>query len=113
MYPDDVEVLERLGGFDSPDATFQSMSMTALASRIDNVLHINSEQDELFLHVPKMSGRSSLMALDHFARSTHSGVGPPTSGKLMRGGVVKLALSVCPLYTSSGSVSVALKANYR
>lgn len=76
---------------------FQTMTMTALASRIDTLLQLNSEEDELFTHVPKMSGHKLITALDHFTRSTHGSIGPPTSGKLMRGGVMELALSVCLL----------------
>lgn len=79
----------------SPDPIFHSMTMEALASRVDNLLNLNSDQDELFSNVPKMAGRKVIAALDHFTRSTYYSVGTPTGGKLMREGVMELALSVC------------------
>jgi hypothetical protein len=67
------------------------MTMSAIARRVDNLL-LDSEQDEF--RCAKISGDKVLVALDHFTRSTHYGIGPPTSGKLMRGGVMELAMTV-------------------
>lgn len=74
------------------------MTMTAVAARVDNLLRLDADPDEMFSNIPKISGEKVLMALDHFARSTHHSIGPPTSGKLMRGGVMELAMRVCLLF---------------
>ncbi|KAK2766659.1 hypothetical protein FQN54_005971 [Arachnomyces sp. PD_36] len=90
---DDVELIERIDDFNTPDPRMHWMAMKAVASRVDQLLRVNVEHDEMFSNVPKMSGSDTIRALDHFTRSTHYSLGPPTGGRLMRGGVMELAMT--------------------